>query len=91
MAQILIRNVDGELIDWIRRRADRLGQSKEQLARAIIEREARAEAGWEQFQSRALRLQARLARRTGRLPDSTKDIQRTSSCPRTCSRSIGRP
>jgi plasmid stability protein len=76
MAQILIRNVDDDLMDWFRRRAERLGQSKEQLARAIIEREAPAEAGWEQFGKSSRRLRARLADRAGRLPDSTKDIRR---------------
>ena len=75
MAQLLIRNLDDDLMDWFRQRASRLGQSKEQLARAIIEREARAEAGWDQFQKRAADLRSRLSRRAGRLPDSTKSIR----------------
>jgi plasmid stability protein len=76
MAQMVIRNLDDELMDWFRRRAERLGQSREQLARAIIEREARAEAGWELFQRGALQLRERLARRATRYRDSSTDIRR---------------
>ena len=76
MAQMVIRNLDDDLMDWFRRRAERLGQSKEQLARAVIEREARAEAGWELFQTSALEMRERLARRGARYRDSTRDIRR---------------
>lgn len=75
MAQIVIRGIDDGAMEWLRRRAKRLGWSKEQLARSILEREASAEAGWTRFEARAKRIRERLRKQSGLYDDSTPDIR----------------
>lgn len=75
MAQIVIRGIDDEAMEWLRRRAQRLGWSKEQLARSILEREAEAEAGWTRFEARARRMRERLRQQGGTYGDSTSDMR----------------
>lgn len=75
MAQIVVRGIDDDAMEWFRRRAERLGFSKEQLARSVIEREARAEAGWTAFEKRAVRVRERLRKTGGVYSDSTIDIR----------------
>ena len=75
MAQIVIRGIDDDAMEWLRRRAERLGWSKERLARSILEREAAAEAGWTRFEARAQRIRERLKKQGGAYGDSTGDIR----------------
>jgi plasmid stability protein len=75
MAQIVVRGLDDDALDWFRRRAERLGWSKEQLARMIIEREAQAEAGWSTFEGKARKVRERLRKRGGVYGDSSEDIR----------------
>jgi plasmid stability protein len=76
MAQIVVRGLDDDAMEWFRRRAERLGWSKEQLARAVIEREAQAEAGWSAFAGKARKVRERLRKRGGPYGDSSADIRR---------------
>ncbi len=75
MAQILVRGIDDDAMELFRRRAERLGWSKEQLARAVIEREAEAEAGWGKFEVQAQRIRERLRKQGGLYHDSATDIR----------------
>ena len=74
MAQILVRGIDDAAMEVFRRRAERLGLNREQLARMIIEREAAAETGWGRFEVKARRIRERLAQ-SGGAYDSVRDIR----------------
>lgn len=75
MAQIVIRGIDESAMAWLRRRAERLGWSKEQLARSILEREAESEVGWARFETRARRIRERLRKEHGTYGDSTPEVR----------------
>lgn len=59
MARISI-TIDDELNQWFAHRAGRLGQTEEQLARSLIEREARSEQTWQNLEDTSSRMRDRL-------------------------------
>lgn len=75
MAQILVRGIDDHAMELFRRRAERQGWSKEQLARMVIEREAEAEAAWTRFESRARQIRERLKAARRRYGDAARDVR----------------
>lgn len=75
MAQIVIRGIDDDAMELFRQRAERLGYSKEQLARAIIEREAAAEAGWTRFEKRARLIRERLRKQGDEYGDAAHSVR----------------
>ena len=60
MARLDVTHIDDQLLEWFAHRAQRLGQSEDQLARALIEREARSEQAWQTLEDNSARMRERL-------------------------------
>lgn len=60
MANLKVSDLDDQLLQWFAHRAQRLGQSEEQLARALIEREAKSEQAWQTLEDNSARMRERL-------------------------------
>ena len=60
MARLDIPEIDDRLLEWFAHRARRLGQSEEDLARSIIEREARSEQTFQTLEDNSARMRDRL-------------------------------
>lgn len=60
MANLKVPQIDDELLQWFAHRAHRLGQTEEQLARSLIEREARTEQTWQTLEDNSARMRDRL-------------------------------
>ena len=52
--------LDDDLLDWFGKRAKRLGQTEEELARQMIEREARTEQTFQALEENSNRMRQRL-------------------------------
>jgi phage shock protein A len=62
MARVDIVEIDDQLMEWFAHRAKRLGQTEQQLARSLIEREARSEQTWQTLEDSSSRMRDRLKR-----------------------------
>lgn len=62
MARVDIPEIDDQLLQWFTHRARRLGQTEQQLARSLIEREARSEQAWQHLEDSSSRMRERLKR-----------------------------
>lgn len=62
MAHVDIPEIDDQLMEWFAHRARRLGQTEQQLARSLIEREARSEQTWQNLEDSSSRMRDRLKR-----------------------------
>ena len=60
MARLSIGEIDDQLLEWFGHRARRLGQTDEELARSLIEREARSEQTWQTLEDNSARMRERL-------------------------------
>jgi hypothetical protein len=60
MARLDITQIDDKLLEWFAHRARRLGQSDEEFARSLIEREARSEQTWQTLEDTSARMRDRL-------------------------------
>lgn len=60
MAGLNVGEIDEQLLQWFAHRAHRLGQSEQELARALIEREARSEQTWQNLEDSSARMRDRL-------------------------------
>ncbi|MGQ0562388.1 MAG: hypothetical protein ACT443_10995 [Gemmatimonadota bacterium] len=60
MARLTVDEIDEKLLEWFAHRARRLGQSEEELARFLIEREARSEQTWQTLEDSTTRMRDRL-------------------------------
>ena len=60
MAQINVHDIDDRLLEWFGHRARRLGQTDEEFARTLIEREARSEQTWQTLEDSSARMRERL-------------------------------
>ena len=60
MARLDIHEIDDRLLEWFAHRARRLGQSEEDFARSLIEREARSEQTWQTLEDTSARMRDRL-------------------------------
>ena len=60
MARLTLNEIDDQLLEWFAHRARRLGQSEEELARSLIEREARSEQTWQTLEENSARMRDRL-------------------------------
>lgn len=60
MAKLDITGLDDELLAWFAHRAHRLGQSEVDLARTLVEREARSEQTWQALEDSSARMRDRL-------------------------------
>jgi hypothetical protein len=62
MANVDISEIDDQLMEWFAHRARRLGQTEQQLAKSLIEREARSEQTWQTLEDSSSRMRDRLKR-----------------------------
>ncbi|MGQ0814312.1 MAG: hypothetical protein ACT4O1_07580 [Gemmatimonadota bacterium] len=60
MARINVGEIDEQLLEWFAHRAHRLGQTEEELARSVIEREAKSEQTWQALEDNSARMRERL-------------------------------
>jgi hypothetical protein len=60
MARLNIDEVDDRLLEWFGHRARRLGQTEEEFARSLIEREARSEQTWQALEDSSTRMRDQL-------------------------------
>jgi hypothetical protein len=60
MARLDLGQLDDEVLQWFAHRAKRMGQSEEQFARSLIEREARSEQTWQNLEDTSTRMRDRL-------------------------------
>lgn len=60
MARLEIDQLDESLVQWFARRARRLGQTEQELARSLVEREARSEQAWQNLEDSSARMRDRL-------------------------------
>ena len=60
MARLHIDEIDDRLLEWFAHRARRLGQTEEEFARSLIEREARSEQTWQNLEDSSTRMRDRL-------------------------------
>ena len=74
MARLNVGEIDDQLLQWFAHRAHRLGQTEEELARSLIEREARSEQTWQNLEDSSTRMRERL-KSLGRY-EATKPIPR---------------
>ena len=71
MARVDIAEIDDQLMEWFAHRAKRLGQTEQQLARSLIEREARSEQTWQTLEDNSSRMRDRL-KRIGKYESATR-------------------
>lgn len=64
MAQVLIRNLDPDLLDWLKRRAAKAGTSLEQYLRDLLAEAQRADAEDALGVAHAIRARAKPAHRS---------------------------
>lgn len=77
MARLDVTQIDEQLLEWFAHRATRLGQTEEQFARSLIEREARSEQTFQTLEDNSARMRERL-KSIGRY-DSVARIPRKTS------------
>ena len=60
MARLEVGPIDDQLLEWFAHKAQRMGQTEAEYARALIEREARSEQTWQTLEDNSSRMRERM-------------------------------